>query len=339
MKIKKLVFLIVVILGIASIAAVSFNMLFTSASPDSMKNIKIDLKGAAYTDDHAMVELSINGEILTPNGPLTECPVGAIKLLNAGGKEIAVSDQDFVFCRPDKNGDYLITQIMYGDFSSENKKPKKVKITIGDVNFTTNDGQIAKVNVIGYKEINLPETKDIDSVVYPSSIAEVASGLKMKIKRVDFSPSLAKVDACLTLPDSGDWVFDAYLLVGDQKIPFEYWTIPNYKTSGVLDTPERCYSVIVTDIPNYKTFRKGDISFVIEKISRNMPDCVNEMNWNKIKDELAKYNIPYVTDTTGAYCFAGGIRDTDTDLNAYLNTYIREALKEEVEGPLLITLK
>jgi hypothetical protein len=339
MKIKNLSFLIVVILGIASIAAFRLNVFFTSASPNSIKNVDVVLKGITYTDDHVMIEFSVSGDITTPDGPLTECPVGDIVLLDKSGKEFQVSNQDFVFCRPDEDNGYLVTQFLYGDYSGEDNKPIKAKIKIGDVNFTADNGNIVKVGVVGYKHIDFPAKKDADSVAYPSEIATAISGLKMKIKRVDFSPSMAKVDACITLPDTGDWVFDAYLLIGDQKVPFEYWTIPNYKKSGVLDSPERCYSVIVTDIPDYKAFRKGDVSFVIEKISRNMPDCVNEVNWNKIKDELAKYNIPFVTDTTGAYCFAGGIRDTDTDLNAYLNIYIKEALKEEVEGPLVINVK
>lgn len=340
MKSLKITIGAIALIAMASIAAFSFNVLFTSAPPDSMKNIKIDLKGAAYTDDHAMVEFSVNGEILTPDGPLTECPVGGVKLLNTSGEEMAVSNQDFVFCRPDGNGGYLITQFMYGDFSSENKKPKKVKIKIGDVNFTANDGQIAKVNVIGYKEITLPEMKDMDSVSYPSSTAEAASGLKMKIKRVDYSPSLAKVDACLTLPNlSVEWLFDdAYLLVGDQKVPFEYWTIPNYDKPGILENQERCYSVIVTDIPDYKTFRKGDVSFVIEKISRyGYPECVDATDWEKIKDEFDKYEVPFSDSGDGGYCF--GFRDLSGEVNAHMTNYIKDALKEEIAGPLVIPLK
>lgn len=338
MKFWKITIGIIALIATVSIAAFRFNVPFTSASPNSMKNIKIDLKGAAYTNDHVMVEFNVNGEILTPHGPLTECPVGDVKLLNAADEEMAGSDQDFVFCRPDGNGGYLITQFMYGDFSNETKKPKKVKIKIGDVNFTANDGQITKVNVIGYKEINLPEMKDVDSVSYPSSTAQAASGLKMKIKRVDFSPSLAKVDACLTLPDSGDWVFDAYLLVDDQKFLFEYWTVPNYDKPGILESGERCYSVIVTDIPDYKTFKKSDVSFVVEKISRNMPECVDADDWKKIKDEMNKYNVPFSVDAAGeSYCI--GLRDLDSDLNAHISIYIQDALKEEVEGPLVITVK
>jgi len=98
--------------------------------------------------------------------------------------------------------------------------------------------------------------------------------------------------------------------------------------------------VIFTGIPDYKTLKKGDISFVVEKISRNMPECVDASGWAKIKDELAKYNVQPVTDGTGSYCFAGGIQQiADTNVNAHLNNYIREALKEEVEGPLVMAVK
>jgi hypothetical protein len=132
------------------------------------------------------------------------------------------------------------------------------KIKIGDVDANIN-GVFVHVAPLGEYSFDVPSQPDMQSVSYPSEIAEAVSGLKMKIKRVDFSPSLAKVDACLSLPDSGDWVFDAYLLYGDQRIPFEYWTIPNHTKPGVLDSVERCYSVIFTGIPDYKTLKKGDI--------------------------------------------------------------------------------
>jgi hypothetical protein len=326
--------LFVVMLGL--LAAVGrMDKIFISPSPKS--NIHIEMKQISFTDDHIALEYIVTGTIDTPEGVLTDCPVGGTVVLNGSGKKISGNENDFTWCRPDGNSGYLVNQFLYYDYGAD--KPEKVKIKIGDVDANIN-GVFVHVAPLGEYSFDVPSQPDMESVSYPSEIAEAVSGLKMKIKRVDFSPSLAKVDACLTLPDSGDWVFDAYLLYGDQRIPFEYWTIPNHTKPGVLDSVERCYSVIFTGIPDYKTLKKGDISFVVKKISRNMPECVDASGWAKIKDELAKYNVQPVTDGTGSYCFAGGIQQiADPNVNAHLNNYIQEALKEEVEGPLVMAVK
>ena len=337
MKTKNIISLFAVILGLGLIAAIGTNKIF--ATSDTSKNkIEVNLKSIAYTGDHLTVEYTVNGSIETPYGFSEDCPVGDSVVLNNKGDKVSGGESDYIYCRPDKNGGYLVTQFTYDDYNVEKNNPKKVKIKIGDFDSLIN-GKMVHIAPIGDYVFDVPSQPDSESVSYPSEFAESASGLKMKIRRVDFSPSLAKVEACLTLPDIGDWGFDAYLLVGDQKFPLEYWTIPNYKKSGVLDNPERCYSVIVTNIPDYKTFRKGEVSFLIEKISRNIPDCVNATDWEKIRDEVTKYGVQPVVYDTGDYCFAGGIGELDPDANAHLNTYIREALKEEVEGPLIITVK
>lgn len=337
MKTKNMIPFFVVIIGLGLIATIGTNKIF--ATSDASKNkIEVNLKRIAYTDDHLMIEYTVNGSIETPYGFSEDCPVGDSVVLNNKGDKVSGGENDFIYCRPGKNGGYLVTQFIYYDYGVEKNKPKKVKIKIGDFDSLIN-GKMIHIAPIGDYFFDVPSQPDTESVSYPSEFAEAASGLKMKIKRVDFSPSLAKVEACLTLPDTGDWAFDAFLLVDNQKFPLEYWTIPNYKKPGALDNPERCYSVVVTNIPDYKTFRKSEVSFFVEKISRNMPDCVDATDWEKIKDEVTKYGVQPVVDDTGSYCFAGGIGELDPQANAYLNIYIREALMEEVEGPLEITVK
>lgn len=337
MKTKNTIYFFIVIIGLSLIAAIGTNKIFV-ASDASKTKIEVDLKRIAYTDDHVMFEYTVNGSIETPYGISEDCPVGDSVVLDDKGDKVSGSESDYMYCRPDKNGGYLVTQFTYYDYGVEKNKPKKIKVKIGDFDSLIN-GKMIHVAAIGDYFFDVPSQPETDSVSYPSEFAEATSGLKMKIRRVDFSPSLAKVEACLTLPDPGDWAFDAFLLVGNQKFPLEYWTIPNYKKPGVLDNPERCYSVIFTDIPDYKSFRKGEVSFLVEKISRNMPDCVNPTDWEKIKDEVTKYSVQPVVDDTGSYCFAGGIGELDPQANAHLNTYIREVLKEEVDGPLLIPVK
>ncbi len=339
MKTKSFSFLVLII-SLGLLAAYGTNRIFTSATTKK-SDVSVNLLAISYTDDHIMVEYTVDGLIETPEGTLVECPVGEVSVLNNKSNKINGLESDFIYCRPNGNSSFLVTQFFYNDFSVEENKPQKIKIKIGDVDSTTMNGKVVHIAPIGDYYFDLPLQTDAESTSYPEELAEAVSGLKMKIKRVDFSPSMAKVDACLTLPDTGDWVFDAYLLVGDQKFPFEYWGIPNFRKQGILDTRERCYFVIVTNIPDYKTFRKGDVSFVIEKVLRNIGECTNQEGYLKIQDELKSYGVaPIEPDALGNYCFAYQVTSlADPGAIAHLNNYIHEALKEEVEGPLLITVK
>jgi hypothetical protein len=338
MKTKTLLALLGIILSAGLLGAFGMDKIFLAA--DSQKtDVVVELKWLAYTSDHVAIEYNVQGKIETPYGILTSCPVGGSLVLDGTGKKISGNDSDFTYCRPDGNGGYLVTQFFYSDYGKN--KPDKVKITIGDVDdIDVNNSAVVHIAPVGDFSFSVPPQSDTQSVSYPSDIAQATSGLKMKINRVDFSPSLAKVDACLTLPDTGDWLLNDYMLNAGQKIPLTYWTIPNFRKPGVLDSIERCYSMVFAGIPDYKTIKKGDLSFIVEKISRNMPDCVNAAGWEKIKDELQKYGIGSLQpDITGNYCFAGAVNSLDPVDNARLNIYIQNALKEEVDGPLVITVK
>lgn len=340
MKIKTLLALLGITLSAGLFGAARTNRIFSAVDSQST-SVHVELKWLAYTNDHVAIEYRVEGQIKTPYGIFTDCPVGNSIVLDRTAKEISGNDNDFIYCRLDGNDGYLVTQFFYADYGKN--KPEKVKITIGDVddhNPAVNNGLVVHIAPVGDFSFDVPSQPDIQSVSYPSDIAQATSGLKMRINRVDFSPSLAKVDACLTLPDTGDWLLSDYMLNVGQKISPTFWTIPNFRKPGILDSVERCYSIIFTEIPDYKSIQKGDLSFVVEKISRNMPECVNTDGWEKIKDELQKYGIGSLQpDAGGNYCFAGAVDSLAPADNASLNIYIQNALKEEVDGPLTISIR
>lgn len=71
-----------------------------------------------------------------------------------------------------------------------------------------------------------------------------------------------------------------------------------------------------------------------------MPECVNAIDYSKIKDELNKYGINPQPDAGGNYCFASGIHHiADPNVNALLNNYIKQALSEDLIGPLDLIVK
>jgi len=293
MKPESYIKVIMIAVSLGILGAYGLNKIFVPSN--SVQNeITVELKSAAYTEDHVTVEYVVNGQIKTDQGIATECPVGASVVLDSSGLEFVGGSDDFVYCRPGQSDTYLVTEFFYNDYSD--KQPSQVKVTVGDVDFIADDGRVIHVPALGDFLLDLPSEADPDSVSYPTETSAVASGLEMQISRADFSGSVAKVNACLSLPDSGDWVFDAYLVVDGKQVPYDYWTIPNFREAGVLENSERCFIVIVPDVPDYREAPNAEISFVIEKIFRNMPDCTDSTGFAKIKDELEKYGISAIPD-------------------------------------------
>ncbi|MGB7538114.1 MAG: hypothetical protein WBM17_06215 [Anaerolineales bacterium] len=342
MKNKLLFPILALLIAFASIGAIGVWGIGQETSPakNRVNDISVNLISAAYSDDHVAVEYSVDGSILTSYGDLTACPVGGTSIVTASAQEIQSGDSDFKDCRPDGKHRFLVTQFIYSDFQSEGNKPTQVKIKIGDIDFVTEDNRLVHVPQIGVYPLDFPVQADPNISSFPTSVAEVASGLKMRIKRADFSATLGKVDACITLPDTRTWVFSAVLNVGSQKIPMDYWTIPNYKEPGVLASRERCFAVVFSRLPDHAELQPGQMSFSIDKISLDTPDCVQGADYNKIKDELQQYGVKVRTDPAGDYCFAAGIRDVkDPNIVAKLWTDITNMLREEVAGPLEIIIK
>ena len=338
MKTKKIPLVILIIVSITLMAAYSVNKKI-SKSNSNTDEFTIELISAAYSSDVVAVEYTIEGEIDTPDGIADTCPVGKTSIISSNGSELEFSDDDYMYCRNIEGSKYLISQFIYHDFTDNENKPNQLKISIGDIDFISETGDTIHVTPIGDYILELPQESTHDALPIINNFVETSNGLKMRVNRADFTKSHGKIDACITLPDNGDWVFDAYMIVDGKKIPFEYWFVNNFREAGTFDTQERCYSTIITDIPDYDAIKNGQVSFYIEKFSRNMPDCVQEGDFNKIKDELAKFDITLEPDAGGNYCFASAIQKIeDPEINAHLSQFIRETLHEEIEGPLEVTI-
>lgn len=335
---KKKLIMTILILGVFAGLIASSQSLGIFANTDS-KEISIELKSLTYNSDHVTAEYIIPVQINTSEGTMTECSVGSSSVITISGKYNFQEGTDFLFCRPDGNGSYLVTEFIYGDFSDIANQPKVFTISLGNINSVI-DGNLVYISSLGDYSFDIPEQPDQSISTYPAGVSEASSGLKMNIERVDFSTTLTKVNACIHLPDSGDWVFDANLLYLGKEIPDDYWVIPNYRQPGVLESTNRCFVIIFTGLSDYKFSDESDLLLNIGKITRNIGECTNETGYRKIETELLKYDLaPLVPDASGSYCFGSQLNQLSPDKNASLGIFIRETLKEEVEGPLSIAIK
>lgn len=323
-----------VLIAVTTLAAVNLNRLYISPSQQE-NNITAELKWISYDAEHVAIEYDINGVIQTQYGDYTDCPIGVSEVSNTTGKNIA--GETYTSCRFISEGRYSVTQFFYNDFQS--KTPKKVKVKIGDITFfSVQSGKEIHIPLVKTFTFDLPDQPSSKVASFPSQVVE-ANGIEMFVSKADFTPRLAKVDACVTLPDNGDWGIDAYIVMGDQVTPIDYWEIPNFRNPETLRNNKRCFRVIASNVPDFRKMKLGEISFVVNKIYRNMPDCTDAVGFEKIKDELEAYGIKIEPDPAGYYCFSGPIIDLgDAGANAHLFNYIGEALKEEIEGPLTITI-
>jgi len=317
------------------LAAAYINRIYISPSQQE-NNITAVLQWISYDAKHVAIEYDVNGIIQTQYGNYTDCPIGSSEVLNMAGESIA--GETYTSCRFISEGRFSVTHFFYGDF--QNKTPQKVKVKIGDITFfPIQSGKEIHIPLLKTFTFDLPKEPSPNAVSFPSQVA-AANGLEMFVSKADFTPRLAKVDACLTLPDNGDWGIDAYIAMGEQMIPIDRWEIPNFRNPETLRSNERCFTTVASNVPDFRKIKPGEISFVVNKIYRNMPDCTDAAGFEKIKDELDAYGIKIEPDQAGYYCFSGPILELgDSAANAHLFSYIQEALKEEVEGPLVITIK
>jgi len=335
-KISLPIYLFLILITTSVVAFTYIQRKFILPSQTS-NNMQVDLVWLAYDANHVAIEYDVIGNIQTSYGNYGDCPIGKSVVVGAVGQDI--TGEIYTSCRFISENRYSVTQFFYNDF--QNRKPQKVKIQIGDVAFFSPESN---------KEIYIPVLKtfifDLSKQAESTDIAARpnetvrAHGIDMALEKAEFTPRAVKIDACLTLPDNGDWGVDASLIMGAQSFPITYWEIPNYRNAKALQSQKRCFTFLIADARDYREFKTGDISFTAHKIYRNMPDCVDSVRFNKIKDELSKYGINPKPDTTGEYCFANEIVNLgDVDANAHLFGYIQAALKEEVAGPLTITVK
>jgi hypothetical protein len=323
------------LIAITMLAAAYLNRIYISPS-EQENNITVELKWIFYDAEHVAIEYDINGVIQTQYGDYTDCPIGVSEVSSTTGKNIA--GETYTSCRFISEGRYSVTQFFYNDF--QDKTPKNVKIRIGDITFFSDQsGEEIHIPLLKTFTFNLPDQPSSKAASFPSQAVE-ANGIEMFVSRADFTPRLGKVDACLTLPDNGDWGIDAYIVMGDETIPIDYWEIPDFRNPETLQNNKRCFTTVASTVPDFREIKPGEISFVVNKIYRNMPDCTDAIGFEKIKGELDAYGITIEPDPAGYYCFSGPIVDLgDSSANAHLFSYIQDALKEEVEGPLTVTIK
>lgn len=334
---KNTVVYTIIVLSVLIISGFAFlNRAYITPSQQN-NNVEVNLQWISYDAKHVAIEYDVNGFIETSEGNYFECPVGISKVLNSNGEDIA--GETFTSCRFVTEGQYYVTQFFYNDF--QNNVPVAVEINIGDkVFFSHESGKEVYIPVLKTINFDLPKESASNLNLISDSIATTENGLDMIVNQASFTPRLAKVDACITLPDNGDWGIDAYIKMGEKTFPIDYWQIPNFREPGVLQNNYRCFTTVTSNLGDFRDMKSGDISFVVNKVYRNMPDCTDKSGFEKIRGELESYGINLEPDPAGYYCFSSAIMDLgDAEANAHLFSYIQNALKEEVEGPLEITLK
>jgi hypothetical protein len=300
--------------------------------------MKFNLVWVAYNQDHVVVEYDLEGTVTTPNGDYNDCPTSSSNaVISNNGKEIKT--KTYTSCRFLSNGKYAVTQIFYGDYGKNN--PKNIKIKIGNFSFfSPNENKEIFVPVIKVFTVGLPAEASQEGVFTPEGVVRGDRGVDLAVKEAVFTPRTVKIDLCLTLPDNGDWGIDGYVVMNGQPTAIDYWEIPNYKDPQTFETNSRCFSTFTSNIADFRNLNIGKISFVVDKVYRNMPDCVYADDFLKIKDELAKYGIAPTPDAAGNYCFVNDIvNNASAEDNAYLFGFIKEALKDEVLGPFEIVVK
>ncbi|MBI5822549.1 MAG: hypothetical protein HZB18_00865 [Chloroflexi bacterium] len=305
---------------------------------DQNNDITVSLQWISFDAKHVAIEYDVNGLIQTSHGNYTDCPIGSSVVLSSNGEDI--TGETFTSCRFISEGQYYVTQFFYNDF--QKNFPQKVEINVGDKAFFSNEtGKEVYIPILKTINFDLPRnvlTTDTD--LASNEVATARSGIDMVIRQANFTPRLAKVDACLTLPDNGDWGVDAYIKMGSKTFPIDYWQIPNFREPEILQNKHRCFTTVTSSVEDFRNIKPGEISFVVNKIYRNMPDCTDKSGFEKIRSELEVSGINLEPDPAGYYCFTGAITELgDSEANAHLFSYIQDVLKEEVEGPLAITIK
>lgn len=302
-------------------------------------DFKVNWIWGSYNQEYVVIEYDLEGSLETPDGKLDECPTGdGNTVIDEKGNSLKT--EVYTVCRPVSNARYSVTQIFYS--AQEGSRPQKVKVNIGDLTyFSPKENKEIYVPVVQSFVFDLPANPSAEGIFTPGSRVQGARGVDMTVTRAIFTPRAAKIDICLTLPDNGDWGMDAHVVMDGQIAPIDYWEIPNFREPQTLSTNKRCYATFTSNLADFRNLRESGISFVIDNLHRNMPDCVGEKDFLKIKDELAKYGVESKpVDAAGSYCFLNDIlNQASPEDNGYLVGYIKEALKDEVPGPFEIDIK
>jgi hypothetical protein len=325
---------------IITVAIISFIALTGFKKTAQATDASVNLLWAAYDNEHAVVEYEVNGNFDVPSGYLPiACPVNDVRILNSEGADI--TGNIFTSCRREGEGKYIVDQFFYNDFSTI--LPEQVKIIIGEqVLIPAGNGEISYSPLIGEYKFDDQFQQLNEIIILPTQRTE-NNEYALYVQRVDYAPTLVKVDACLNFPDTRDWGPTANLVIGDKCFLADEWGLHDYKNPNTLAGTERCYTFLFyTDIPDLVTQKTESISFKIENIHINFPDCVDSSGLAKIKDELEKFGINPKLDQSGYYCFGKDL-NTNSSISyndqAKITQYLRNALAESINVPAEVSIR
>ncbi len=333
-----------IILSIALLLSVGI-VIPVLAQANSLKRLKasevdVTLEWAAFNADHAAVDFIVVGNFDVPDGYLPiECPVSKTKVFDAFGNDL--TGLVVTSCRLVDRGKYLVTQFFYNDF--RNSRPELFEVSVGDiVLMPIGHGKVRQLPLIGTYTFKGQFQQASDITMRLSQKVE-RNGLSLVLTRADFTPSTIKVDACITLPDTRDWIPDAYILMAGRRIRVDEWFISNFREDpNVFERRERCYTFLTyTDVQDFRQIGSGTISFGVGEVYTNIPECVDAQALEKIRTELEKYGFRPQLDQSGYYCFMrdiAGFGLSEIDQTSLLE-YIENNLPERVFGPLEVEIR
>ncbi len=270
--------------------------------------------------------------------PIT-CPVSKAQVFDASGNDL--TGVLVTSCRVIGENTYSVIQFFYNDF--QNSPPELLEISVGDVVLMpVGNGKVSQLPLIGTYKFTGQFEQASDITVRPRLKVE-QNGISLVVRRVDFTPSLIKVDACLTLPDTKDWIPNAYIIMGEKSIPVDEWFIPNFREDPkIFEGRERCYTFLTyTEVQDFRQMETGTISFGVSEVYTNIPECVDAQGLGKIRTELEKHGFQAQLDQSGYYCFMRDIASSGLSESekASLFRYIEKTLREQVVGPLEVKIR
>lgn len=302
--------------------------------------VHVTLEWAAFDTDHAAVNYHVEGPFDVPDGylPIT-CPVSKAQVFDASGNDL--TGRVVTSCRIIGENKYSVTQFFYNDF--RNSQPELLEVSVGDVVLMpAGSGEVSQLPLIGSYKFSGQFEQASDITTRPGAKAE-QNGISLMVSRVDFTPHLIKVDACLTLPDTKDWIPDAYILMAGKRVQVDEWFIPNFREDPkIFESRERCYTFLAyTGVQDFRQLGAGTISFGVNEVYTNIPECVDAQGLEKIKAELEKHGFRPQLDQSGYYCFMSDIANSELDETnrASLFEYIQKTLPEHVHGPLEVVVR
>lgn len=339
MKRSKLLVLSSALLLALAVVVPVFAQARSLAKPQASE-VRVTLEWAAFTADHAAVNYVVEGRFETPDGylPIT-CPVSKAQISDASGNDL--TGIVVTSCRPVGENKYSVAQFFYNDFRSN--FPELLEVSVGDIALIpVGNGKVSHLPLVGTYSFKGQFKQASDITAYPNQTVE-QNGISLVVRRVDFTPSTIKVDACLTLPDTQDWIPDAYILMAGKRIQVDEWFIPNFREDPeVFERRERCYTFLTyTDVQDFTQMATGPVSFGMSEVYTNIPECVDTQGLEKIRAELEKHGFRPQLDQSGYYCFMRDIAASNLSETgkASLLKYIEETLPERVSGPFEVKIR